>query len=165
MPRGAVRLVAAGATLVLATIIAGGVVAGTEKRGTVDPGGGAHMACGKEFPTCNGGVLPFGSGELVDIQLVHRVLMLLAVVAVVWFVVVAVRDGVAGRWPALAGALLTTQVLLGGLNVWFGMHPSLIVAHLALGTLLWAALIGAALALLPVPESRVVPARAAPVVA
>ena len=68
------------AVLVLATIVAGGYVAGTEKEGT--PGepavGQAHVACGTgysadAFPACNGQFPGFGQSRLADIQLVHRI--------------------------------------------------------------------------------------------
>ena len=37
--------------------------------------------------------------------------------------------------------ILIAQVLLGAVNVWVGEHAWLIVAHLAVGTLLWVSLI------------------------
>ena len=54
-------------------------MAGTQKYGRADYqlGDGAHHACGKEFPTCNGGFMPFGEARLVDIHLTHRFFMYL----------------------------------------------------------------------------------------
>ena len=68
-------------------------MAGTQNYGRADYqlGDGAHHACGKEFPTCNGDFLPFGMSRLVDIHLTHRVFMYLATIAVI----VADRDGTA----------------------------------------------------------------------
>ena len=68
---------------VLCTIIAGGYMAGTQNYGRADYqiGDGAHHACGKEFPTCNGEFMPFGEARLVDIHLMHRLFMYIAVVA------------------------------------------------------------------------------------
>ena len=37
-----------------------------------------------------------------------------------------------------AGGILLVQLLLGALNVWLEEYEVLIVAHLAVGTLLWA---------------------------
>jgi heme A synthase len=53
----------------------------------------------------------------------------------------------------LAALLLFAQVLLGGMNVWLGEHAALIVAHLTVATLLWAAVVSIAyrLAWLPSP--------------
>ena len=138
--------------LVLATIIAGGYVAGTEGEGTAsEPALGAHMACGKEFPECAGSLLPFGRHSLVDAQLTHRVLMFLATIAVLAFVAMALHRRVRS-WPVLAAAFIVLfQVLLGALNVWLGKHAGLIVGHLTLGTLLWATVVWAGLTLVAVP--------------
>ncbi|GIK78821.1 MAG: hypothetical protein BroJett022_25110 [Actinomycetes bacterium] len=140
------------AVLVLATIVAGGYVAGTEGEGTaVEPVAGAHLACGQEFPGCGDSLLPFGRDSLLDAQLTHRVLMFVATIAVLCFVGLALRRGIRG-WPILtAGGLVLLQVLLGALNVWLGKHAGLIVGHLTLGTLLWATVVWAGLTLVEVP--------------
>ncbi len=150
------------ALLVLATIIAGGYVAGTEGEGTaVEPVAGAHLACGQEFPGCGDSLLPFGRDSLIDAQLTHRVLMFVATIAVLGFVGLALRRGVRG-WPILtAGGLVLLQVLLGALNVWLGKHAGLIVGHLTLGTLLWATVVWAGLTLVEV-RGRVADAAPAP---
>lgn len=138
-------LAAVSCGLLLATMVAGGVIAGTEYLGL--PGGeteGAHLACGREFPTCNGSLLPYGEGEMVDIQLVHRSLMLVAVVAIALLAVAQRRRRLAGRLPLAIGAVLAAQVLLGAMNVWFGEHPGLVVAHLSVATLLWVLVVAAA---------------------
>lgn len=139
------------AVLVLATIIAGGYVAGTEGHGTLDqPVAGAHTACGTEFPLCgNGELFPFGRDPLVDAQLTHRLLMYLAAFAVLALVATALRRGIR-HWafPAALGILLA-QILLGAINVWAGKHAGLIVGHLALGTTLWAVVSWAGLHLVP----------------
>jgi heme A synthase len=164
-------LLAVGATacaLLLAAIVTGGVVAGTQGHGA--PGGkpdeGAHLACGEEFPTCNGSLLPFGSGEMVDIQLVHRIAMLLAVAAIAALALLLRRRRALGRLPIAIAAVLTVQVLLGAANVWLGEHGVLVVAHLAVGTLLWVLVAGAAAALagpLATQSARAWGAPAAPV--
>jgi len=143
---------AAAAVLLFATIVAGGYVAGTEGEGTPDqPAFGAHLACGKEFPTCLGGFMPFGSGRLVDIQLTHRLLMYLTAIAVLAMTAVAWRRRVSSRAFAVVPLLLAGQILLGAMNVWLGKHPGLIVAHLTLATILWATVVYAAASLVEVP--------------
>ncbi len=136
--------------LLLTAIVTGGIVAGTQGHGA--PGGqpaeGAHLACGEEFPTCNGSLLPLGSGEMVDIQLVHRMAMLLAVLAIVAFALLLRRRRALGRLPAVIVMVLALQVLLGAANVWLGEHSALVVAHLAVGTLLWLLVAGATAVLL-----------------
>jgi cytochrome c oxidase assembly protein subunit 15 len=162
------RLAVAASTVVLATIVAGGYMAGTENHGRADRGStpGAHHACGTDFPACNDGFLPFGQTRLADIHLTHRAFMYVAVVLVVWLGVLALRRRPTPRVARLAWAslgLLALQVLLGALNVWIAeQYELLILAHLAVGTLLWATVVGLALQLFRVPASAAerAPARA-----
>jgi heme A synthase len=145
------------ATLALCTIVAGGYMAGTQNYGRAgyQLGDGAHHACGKEFPTCNGDFMPFGQTRLVDIHLTHRFFVYLTTLAVLALIVLALRRRpsagvVRGAWAA--AAVLAAQLLVGALNVWLDEYEALIVLHLALGTLLWATLVGIALQLFRVPE-------------
>jgi heme A synthase len=139
---------------VLCTVVAGGYMAGTQNYGRSDYrlGDGAHHACGKEFPTCNGELMPFGEARLVDIHLTHRAFMYLASILLIALVVVALRRRVAVRYAWALAALLGVQVLVGALNVWLEEYELLILLHLALGTLLWATSLGMALELAPARE-------------
>ena len=139
---------------VLCTIVAGGYMAGTQNYGRADYqlGDGAHHACGKEFPSCNGGFMPFGEARLVDIHLTHRFFMYIASALVIALVVVALRRRVAVRYAWALAALLGVQILVGALNVWLDEYELLILAHLALGTLLWATSLGMALQVSPARE-------------
>jgi heme A synthase len=154
--RGLRPLAMVSSGLVFCTIVAGGYMAGTQNYGRADYqlGDGAHHACGKEFPSCNGEFLPFGMSRLVDIHLTHRVFMYLATIAVVALVVMALRRrpsaGVV-RTAQLTAVILAAQILVGALNVWLDEYEALIVLHLALGTLLWSAVVGLALQLYPAP--------------
>jgi heme A synthase len=158
---GALRPLAVTAVVLLfATIVAGGYMAGTEAEGAEGPAvAGAHLACGKEFPTCAGEALPFGSGEMVDVHLTHRAFMYLAALAVVALFVVARRRGVRSPAFPLAVALLACQILLGALNVWLGEHAELVVAHLTVATILWGTVVYAALELVPAPAPSRAPLR------
>jgi heme A synthase len=74
--------------------------------------------------------------------------MYMATAALLAMMIAAWRAGARLRAPASAAAvavLLPAQILLGAANVWFGIHAGLIVAHLALGTLLWMATVSVAL--------------------
>jgi heme A synthase len=139
---------------VFCTIVAGGYMAGTQNYGRADYqlGQGAHHACGKQFPTCNGEFMPFGRAELVDIHLTHRAFMYLASVLVIALVVVALRRRVAIRYAWALAGLLAIQILVGALNVWLDEYEFLILLHLTLGTLLWATSIGLTLQLAPARE-------------
>jgi heme A synthase len=147
-------LAVAASVAVLCTIVAGGYMAGTQNYGRADYqlGDGAHHACGKEFPTCNGEFMPFGKARLVDIHLTHRAFMYLAAILVISLVAVAIRRGVATRYAWGLAALLAVQILVGALNVWLDEYELLIVLHLALGTLLWATTLGLTLQLAPARE-------------
>ena len=140
---------------VLCTIVAGGYMAGTQNYGRADyqVGDGAHHACGKEFPTCNGDFMPFGEARLVDIHLTHRAFMYIATILVIALVVLTLRrrpSPGAVRFAWLSLAVLGCQVLVGALNVWLDEYEALIVLHLALGTLLWMGVVNLALQLYPV---------------
>jgi heme A synthase len=149
------RVLSIAATVfVLCTIVAGGYMAGTQNYGRADYqlGDGAHHACGKQFPTCNGEFMPFGKAELVDIHLTHRAFMYVASLLVIALVVVAVRRGVLTRYAWALAGLLAVQILVGALNVWLDEYELLILLHLALGTLLWATALGMTLGLAPARE-------------
>jgi heme A synthase len=155
-------LSAIAAVLILATIAAGGLVAGTEGEGTpAEPVLGAHMACGQQFPTCLDKFMPFGIDRLVDIQLVHRLFMYLTALAVLALVAVAIRQRAPSRSFVAVGGLVAAQILLGAANVWFGKHAGLIVAHLSLGTAIWATIVyaNATLMAIPAPRSTRAPSR------
>jgi heme A synthase len=162
--RGLRPLAIAATALVLATVVAGGVMAGTEEEG-VHNGvvNGAHLACGEEFPGCLGGVLPFGEhGRLADIHLTHRALVYTTTAALLALFALALYRRV-WSWELSALAILfAVQLLLGALNVWLGKHPTLIVAHLTVGTLLWAAAVSTTLRLSPAPATVQRPAAAEP---
>ena len=143
--------------LLLGAIVAGGYMAGTEHLGRADRHltAGAHHACGHQFPTCNGGFLPFGHNRLVDIHLTHRVFVYLFSIAVIALIVMALRrrpsPGVV-RAAKLLAALLVVQIALGALNVWLTHeYEALILAHLATATLLWGTLATITLQLFRIP--------------
>jgi heme A synthase len=139
---------------VFCTIVAGGYMAGTQNYGKPDYqlGDGAHHACGKEFPGCNGEFMPFGESRLVDIHLTHRAFMYLASALLIALIVVSLRRRVAVQYAYGLAALLVLQILVGVLNVVLDEYEVLIVLHLALGTLLWAGTLGMTLALAPARE-------------
>jgi heme A synthase len=144
-------LAIAASAAVLCTVVAGGYMAGTQNYGRADYqlGDGAHHACGKEFPSCNGDFMPFGQSRLVDIHLTHRAFMYLASVLLIALIVVSLRRRVAVPYALALAGLLVTQILVGALNVWLDEYEVLIVLHLALGTLLWATTLGLTLQVSP----------------
>ena len=159
-PGTGLRALSIAATLaILCTVVAGGYMAGTQNYGRADYqlGDGAHHACGKEFPSCNGQFMPFGESWLVDIHLTHRAFMYIASILIVALVVVALRRRVAVRYAWALAGLLAVQILVGALNVWLDEYEILILLHLALGTLLWATSLGMTLQLEPARARRAEP--------
>jgi heme a synthase len=152
----------AASTFIFLTIVAGGYMAGTQNYGRADYqlGDGAHHACGKEFPTCNGDFMPFGQARLVDIHLTHRAFMYIATLLVLVLAITALRRRVAVPYAWGALGLLAIQLLVGALNVWLDEYEVLIVAHLTLGTLLWSTLVGMGLQLYRVPAAAPIAQRA-----
>jgi heme A synthase len=152
-PRIRVLSIAATAA-VFCTIVAGGYMAGTQNYGRADYqlGQGAHHACGREFPTCNGEFMPFGRAELVDIHLTHRAFMYLASILVVALAITALRRRLAVPYAWALLGLLAVQILVGALNVWLEEYELMILLHLALGTLLWATSLAMTLQLSPARE-------------
>ena len=160
-PAGFRRLAVVTQAFVWLTVVAGGYMAGTQHYGRPDYqiGDGAHHACGREFPSCNGEFLPFGEARLVDIHLTHRVFMYITAVLVVWLAVAALRRGVAKRTAWALLGVLWVQILVGALNVWLEEYEALIVLHLGLGTLLWMASSWLTLQLYPAAAPAAVRAR------
>ena len=148
------RLAVAASAAVFCTVVAGGYMAGTQNYGRADYqlGDGAHHACGKEFPSCNGDFMPFGQSRLVDIHLTHRAFMYLASVLLIALIVVSLRRRVAVPYALALIGLLVAQILVGALNVWLDEYEWLIVLHLTLGTLLWATTLGLTLQVSPARE-------------
>jgi heme A synthase len=158
--RGLRPLAVAATVLVLATIVAGGYVAGTEEEGVRNGvANGAHLACGEQFPRClNDGLLPFGEhGRLADIHLTHRALVYITSLTVLALLGLALYRRAFTRELGLLAALLVVQLTLGALNVWLGKEPTLVVAHLTTGTLLFAASVATVLRLARVPLPKPVP--------
>jgi heme A synthase len=130
-------------TLAWCTVVIGGYVAGTEKFGSPEraAGGGAHTACGTDFPTCIGEWFPFGRSTAIDWLLTHELFMYLTVAAVLWLGIAVLRNADVTRrarhYAVCALVVLALQVMLGALNIWLGVHRGLILAHLVTGTLLW----------------------------
>jgi heme A synthase len=153
------RMLAVGASVaVLATIVAGGYMSANQLHGTGEPNPAVHTACGQDFPGCSGEFMPFGRSRELDIHLTHRAFMYLASALVLALFVAAFRrrrrmgaadDGGLFRATAVTTAVLAVQVLLGALNVWLGEHAGLVVAHLTVGTVLWASLVYAVMLALP----------------
>ena len=159
----AIRVADCGRALValLGTIVAGGYMSASQLHGPAPSTGPwtRTWPAARSSPACGGEFLPFGRSEALDIHLTHRAFMYVSGVVlgpVRWpSCASAGAEGAGRELPSRAWVtvvVLIAQVLLGAVNVWAGEHAWLIVAHLAVGTLLWVSLIRFAFTLTSVPE-------------
>lgn len=101
---------------------------------------GAGFAC-RDWPLCSGGLLPVTDSSLQNIHILHRLVAATAgsliVVAVVW-VLLHHRRQRALLWTAtFTGLALLTQIIVGALNVFTGLPPVLIGAHILAAAAVW----------------------------
>ena len=104
---------------------------------------GGTVSCGQSWPLCQGSLLPEGHHAVMN--MLHRLVALLAGILVVVVVVMAWRRG--SEWRALGWTsaavtgLFIAQVLVGASVLWMGFAMEARVLHLSMGTLTWAGLI------------------------
>ena len=153
------------------TLVAAAVTAGVMLIGAYVVGAGATAAC-TSWPGCIEAQAPFiDGGRLQHIHWLHRltvVIGLLAVAAVAMHTYLMQEAG--GTLRAGVTALLglyLLQILVGALNIWSGFATAVLVAHLAIGSAIWALLVVLAIAGryragVPEPSSAGAPARGEP---
>ena len=153
------------------TLVAAAVTAGVMLIGAYVVGAGATAAC-TSWPGCIEAQAPFIDGGLLQhIHWLHRltvVIGLLAVAAVAMHTYLMQEAGETLRAgvTALLGLYLL-QILVGALNIWSGFATAVLVAHLAIGSAIWALLVVLAIAGryrvgVPDPSSAGAPARGEP---
>ncbi len=127
-------------TLTLVTVLLGALTANL----------GAAAAC-HGFPLCNGQIW-ITAGPLAVIHWIHRLLAYsLAIVAVVW----AFRTR--SRAAYIVVGLVVLQVSIGAGIVLLGLPTGLQVAHVAVGTAIWATVVLAVLSGQPAPPAPPAP--------
>ena len=93
-----------------------------------------------DFPLMNGSLAPELATVEQGIQLAHRALAVVVLVAVLWMTF-AVRRSTRARLPralaATAAALVVVQLALGAANVWSRLSALFVVPHLAVGSALF----------------------------
>lgn len=113
--------------------------------GAYATGAGYSLAC-DGWPLCNGQVVPSGGGATESVQLIfaHRLLAALLGIALVLLLVRAWSGRAAAPLAAnlaLAAVLIyVLQALVGASNIWTEAADIVQIAHLGVGTLLWAIL-------------------------
>ena len=111
---------------------------------------GSGMGCGDHWPDCFGSFTPAHSGPTLLVEISHRygaAALSLAIVALVVAAWVKRREpGVAGpggvlRASLLAIVLVVVAALFGAVTVKMGLHPWVVVTHLAIAMALLAVLV------------------------
>ena len=131
------------ARLTLVTAVAAGalLVVGAYVRAE-----GAGLAF-RDWPLMDGRLVPTLGGA-ATLMFAHRVLAALVLLLVLWLAIRArtmanrAFDVVVLSTTALA--LFVAQALVGAANVWSGLSPAAVTAHVALSALVWAALVATA---------------------
>ena len=127
------RLALAGVVMVYALVLSGAYVRAS----------GASWVC-VGFPTCNGVLLPLGSGPLVDIHLAHRLLGMLVAAHLVVIVARGWRVPLLSRARPLGVLLLgalAAQLTVGATMVTAGPGPLVQALHLAGAAALWGSVV------------------------
>jgi protoheme IX farnesyltransferase len=107
---------------------------------------GAGLAF-RDWPLMDGRLVPTLGGAATSMFL-HRVLAALVLLLVLWLAIRA--RTMAGRSMDLvvltsaALVLMVAQILVGAANVWSGLRPAAVVAHVAFSALIWGVLVAAA---------------------
>jgi heme a synthase len=103
-----------------------------------------------DWPLMNGRLVPDLSFQLAALHFLHRGLALVVaiVVAVVGVKVLRQREHLRlqARLMSAAMALFAVEILIGAINVWTGLNAAAVTAHLLTGALIWASLVGVAVA-------------------
>jgi heme A synthase len=138
---------AAGSVLVLLMI--GSYVSGM-------PGAGLAF---DDWPLMNGRLIPDTSMAPAAIHFLHRVAAALAAVVVGVVGAGVLRRGgqlpLQARLARVALGAFALEVLIGAANVWTALNPLLVTAHLLVGAIIWAGLVGIAVLSRPAPVETI----------
>ena len=118
---------------------------------------GAGMACGDAWPFCSSGIIPDFSLPGVAVEFAHRVAAFLTSILILVTLILAYlwyrRDPKTIVLASASMGLLVSQVRLGMATVAQNLDPTLVTAHLAVGTATFAtALSLAVVTLVAAPE-------------
>ena len=134
-PTGAgrvVRLAAATGIVTFATLLVGTYVRAS----------GSGLAF-RDWPLMDGRLVP-ALGGAATWMFAHRVVAALTSLLVLYAFIATwsrPRNATLSRLTAVALALIVAQVLVGAANVWSGLEPAAVTAHVALSAAIWATLV------------------------
>jgi heme A synthase len=141
--------------LVMTAILLGGLTAMTP---------GAAAAC-QGFPLCNGQVWPVaGGGGLAHLHWVHRLVAYAIFGHLFGLAMGARRRGAPAsvrRWAGIAAGIVTLQLIVAAVMVLGHLPPEWRALHQAVGTAVWAAVVGVAWRVLRISAPAQAKAKAA----
>jgi heme A synthase len=116
------------------------------------------LACGFDFPLCQGALWPLDGHLGIQVHMVHRALGIIVGLAVLWLGHVLFwrrpQLSLATRVAALVCALaVVAQVCLGVLTVWWSREMVTMAIHSSLGAALFAGLVSVYWLACPLPRS------------
>jgi len=127
MYRRGLTLSLASVASILGTIIIGGIVRASN----------AGMACGTDWPHCNGNIIPIGllSNYGVALEYFHRVAGMASLISVAMLVVASAREGGVVAYLSITTLImLIMQAMVGMVVVKTYLEEALVVAHLILAS-------------------------------
>ncbi|MCL6517000.1 COX15/CtaA family protein [Alicyclobacillus sp.] len=110
--------------------------------GFLDTETGSALGCGREWPLCNGAVIPSDWGLQTLIEFGHRAVVLVVSVLLVTTAVLAWRRY--GRWVevkwavGIACGFVALEAFLGAIGVLFGDPPAVLATHLGVSLMAFA---------------------------
>ncbi|MEB3773659.1 MAG: COX15/CtaA family protein [Desulfurococcales archaeon] len=113
---------------ILGTIIIGGIVKASN----------AGMACGVDWPHCNGSLIPIGllSDHGVALEYFHRIAGATSLVSVAILAITSAREGGVEAYLSMAALIvLVIQAMIGMVVVKSYLEDTLVAAHLALASI------------------------------
>lgn len=100
------------------------------------------------WPLQQGRLIPDLGTTAEAVHYLHRVLAGLVGVMIAVFAIRLVRRKqdvpLGAKFAQVAAGLYALEIIIGGANVWTTLHPLVVTAHLAAGTLIWASLVAVA---------------------
>ncbi len=101
----------------------------------------------RDWPLMDGRLVPTLGGA-ATLMFMHRALAAAVLLLVVWLAIrartMANRSGVLVELSTIALVLYAAQVLIGAANVWSGLRPIAVTAHVMVSALIWGVLVAIA---------------------